>query len=80
MDPHTAVAADAVKNLKNDLHNNNTVILSTAHPAKFPTALRKAGLHVDMPNKLKAVLDKKEIAQKLDTKDNSIFEYIEINN
>ena len=79
MDPHTAVAADAVKNLKNDLHGN-TVILSTAHPAKFPTALSKAGLHVDMPNKLKAILNKKEIAQKLDTKDNSIFEYIEINN
>ena len=79
MDPHTAVAADAVKNLKNDLHGN-TVILSTAHPAKFPTALSKAGLHVDMPNKLRAILNKKEIAQKLDIKDNSIFEYIEINN
>jgi len=33
-----------------------------------------------MPNKLRAILNKKEIAQKLDTKDNSIFEYIEINN
>ena len=79
MDPHTAVAADAVRILKNAL-DSNTVILSTAHPAKFPNALSNAGLHTDMPNKLSAVLNKKEKAQKLNTNDNSIFEYIKTNN
>ena len=79
MDPHTAVAADAVRILKNALESN-TVILSTAHPAKFPNALGNAGLHTDMPNKLSAVLNKKEKAQKLSTNDNSIFEYIKTNN
>ena len=79
MDPHTAVAADAVRILKNAL-DSNTVILSTAHPAKFPNALSNAGLHTDMPNKLTAVLNKKEKAQKLNTNDNSIFEYIKTNN
>ena len=79
MDPHTAVAADAVRNLKDALVSK-TVILSTAHPAKFPTALSNASLHTDMPNKLSAVLNKKEKAQKLSTNDNSIFEYIKTNN
>ena len=79
MDPHTAVAADAVRSLKDALVSK-TVILSTAHPAKFPTALNNAGLHTDMPNKLSAVLNKKEKAQKLSTNDNSIFEYIKTNN
>ena len=79
MDPHTAVAADAVRSLKDALVSK-TVILSTAHPAKFPTALSNASLHIDMPNKLSAVLNKKEKAQKLSTNDNSIFEYIKTNN
>ena len=79
MDPHTAVAADAVRSLKDALVSK-TVILSTAHPAKFPTALSNASLHTDMPNKLSAALNKKEKAQKLSTNDNSIFEYIKTNN
>ena len=79
MDPHTAVAADALRSLKDALVSK-TVILSTAHPAKFPTALSNASLHTDMPNKLSAVLNKKEKAQKLSTNDNSIFEYIKTNN
>ncbi len=79
MDPHTAVAADAVRSLKDALVSK-TVILSTAHPAKFPTALSNASLHTDMPNKLSAVLNKKEKAEKLSTNDNSIFEYIKTNN
>jgi threonine synthase len=79
MDPHTAVAADAVRSLKDALVSK-TVILSTAHPAKFPSALSNASLHTDMPNKLSAVLNKKEKAQKLSTNDNSIFEYIKTNN
>lgn len=79
MDPHTAVAADAVKELNNKLVGK-TVILSTAHPAKFPSALKNAGLNTSIPNKLSAVLNKKEVAKKLSSNDDSIFEFINNNN
>ena len=79
MDPHTAVAADAVKELNNKLVGK-TVILSTAHPAKFPLALKNAGLNTSIPNKLSAVLNKKEVAKKLSSNDDSIFEFINNNN
>ena len=79
MDPHTAVAADAVKELNNKLVGK-TVILSTAHPAKFPSVLKNAGLNTSIPNKLSAVLNKKEVAKKLSSNDDSIFEFINNNN
>ena len=79
MDPHTAVAADAVKELNNKLVGK-TVILSTAHPAKFPSVLKHAGLNTSIPNKLSAVLNKKEVAKKLSSNDDSIFEFINNNN
>ena len=80
IDPHTAVAYEAVERLKDQLHHN-TVILATAHPAKFPDVLLKAGLNLkDMPERLKRVLNKKEVAESLSTSDNSIFDYIRKNN
>ena len=80
IDPHTAVAYEAVERLKDQLHHN-TVILATAHPAKFPDVLLKAGLNLkDMPERLKKVLNKKEVAESLSTSDNSIFDYIRKNN
>ena len=80
MDPHTAVAADAVYNLRDKLRNK-TIILATAHPAKFPNALKNAGIKNDgIPHNLKEVLAKEEIAEKLDASDNSIFNYIKKNN
>jgi len=80
MDPHTAVAADAVNNLREELRNK-TIILATAHPAKFPNALKNAGIKNDsIPHNLKEVLAKEEIAEKLDASENSIFNYIKKNN
>ena len=80
MDPHTAVAADAVNNLREELRNK-TIILATAHPAKFPNALKNAGIKNDsIPYNLKEVLAKEEIAEKLDASENSIFNYIKKNN
>tara|TARA_X000000368_G_scaffold231631_1_gene182952 strand:+ start:3361 stop:4746 length:1386 start_codon:yes stop_codon:yes gene_type:complete len=80
MDPHTAVAADAVKNFKNSL-KGKTIILSTAHPAKFPSALKNAGLSINnIPKKLTEVLNKNEVAKKLNIKDNSIFRFIKEKN
>ena len=80
MDPHTAVAADAVTKL-NDRLENNTIILATAHPAKFPNALKKADINlITVPKNLQKVLNKKEISFKLSPSDNSIFEFIKDNN
>ena len=80
MDPHTAVAADAVTKL-NDRLENNTIILATAHPAKFPNALEKAGINLtNVPKNLQKVLNKKEISFKLSPFDNSVFEFIKDNN
>ena len=80
MDPHTAVAADAVTKL-NDRLENNTIILATAHPAKFPNALEKAGINLtNVPKNLQKVLNEKEISFNLSPFDNSIFEFIKDNN
>ena len=80
MDPDTAVAADAVENLKEKL-DYKTIILSTAHPAKFPNAIKDAELSIEnLPKKLNDVLNKEEVAKKLSYKDNSIFDYIKRNN
>ena len=80
MDPHTAVAADAVERLDNKLRNK-TIILSTAHPAKFPDVIKDAGLSIEaIPKKLNEVIHKEEVAIRLNAENNSIFEYIKENN
>ena len=80
MDPHTAVAADAALNLKNNL-NNKTTILATAHPAKFPSALKDAEIYLkELPNNLKNILNKKEVIYRLSKNDESIFNFIKENN
>ena len=80
MDPHTAVAAEAVSQFYKTL-DDKTVILSTAHPAKFPKIIDKAGLHLsDIPSRLSAVINKDEIATKLSISDDSVFKFIEQNN
>ena len=80
MDPHTAVAAEAVLNNSNDL-KNKTVILSTAHPAKFPNVFEKINKEIShIPNSIRNVLHKKEIANKLNASKKEIFSFIEQNN
>ncbi len=60
IDPHTAVGIAAVDNLR--LHPKSpVVVLSTAHPAKFPDAVRRAtGLIPPPPPRLSAVLSAPE--------------------
>ena len=58
LDPHTSVGYTAIDkyNLK---HANNktipTILLSTAHPAKFPEVLKKAQLYPDIPMKSRRI-------------------------
>ena len=80
IDPHTAVAAESVMQFE-EILDYETVILSTAHPAKFPKTMNKADLNIsNIPSSLSSLIDKEEVAIKLSTSDNSIFEYIKQNN
>ena len=62
LDPHTAVGVGAAKKLS----FNDCVVLSTAHPCKFPNATDNAiNKHENLPEKLKHVLIKDEKFQVL---------------
>ena len=66
----------AVNRLEEELMNE-TVILSTAHPAKFPNILRNADLKLkNIPKRLDEVKNKKEVAVNIPSSDKLIFEYI----
>ena len=57
LDPHTAVGVGALKKLSFD----NCIILSTAHPCKFPGATNDAiNKHEKLPQELQVVLDRDE--------------------
>ncbi len=56
LDPHTAVGFAAAERLANDLSEGQIVCLATAHPAKFPEAVRKAiGREPERPEPLKGL-------------------------
>ncbi len=62
IDPHTAVAVHAARRIP--ASPIPAVILSTAHPAKFPAAVARAiGRDPDMPEGLRKVMD---LPEKLD--------------
>ncbi len=57
LDPHTAVGVGAATKLSYD----DCVVLSTAHPCKFPDASKASiNKHEKLPEKLQYVLDQKE--------------------
>ena len=66
IDPHTAVARVAAQRLRADeVLNGPTVTLSTAHPAKFPDAVRKAtGEEASLPARWAGLLDRPEIMER----------------
>ena len=57
IDPHTAIGVGAVEKL----NLSDVVILSTAHPCKFPVAIEKAISKIEkLPESLNYVNDKEE--------------------
>ena len=63
VDPHTAVGIGAVRKLGLE---KNCVVLSTAHPCKFPDATNNAiNKHEKLPKELQHVLNKNENFQVL---------------
>lgn len=60
IDPHTAVAVKSARECRKNL-DTPMVILSTAHPSKFPEAMVKAGVsEVPLPFHLKDLMSRKE--------------------
>ena len=79
LDPHTAVAAVEAFNKSNK--NNHYVLLSTAHPAKFPKVYEKLNIKINSsPTSLKGLFKKDEYLHTLDADYNKITNFIKLNN
>lgn len=60
IDPHTAVGVAAARMERGDL-GTPMVTLATAHPAKFPDAVKKAtGIHPDLPPRMADLFKREE--------------------
>ena len=74
VDPHTAVGIGAVKKLGLE---QNCVVLSTAHPCKFPKAIEDAISKTEsLPDSLKYVYDREEKFEVISNDINKIKEYV----
>jgi threonine synthase len=63
MDPHGAVAYLAVKAYQKANPNTQTVILETAHPAKFKPDMEEIfGHEIDVPQRLAELSDKEKVS------------------
>ncbi len=75
LDPHTAIGVGAAKKLS----LNDCVVLSTAHPCKFPDATNIAiNKHEELPEELQHVLNKKENFQILKNNTEEVKNFIKI--
>jgi threonine synthase len=73
LDPHTAVGVGAAKKLS----VNDCVVLSTAHPCKFPDATNNAiNKHEKLPKELQHVLDKDENFQVLKNNTEDVKKFV----
>ena len=73
LDPHTAIGVGAA----NKLAINNCVVLSTAHPCKFPNATNNAiDKYEKLPKELQYVLDKEENFQVLKNDEEDVKRFV----
>ena len=74
LDPHTAIGYGVAKKLKQD---NSCIILSTAHPSKFPEAIKNAlGKNEELPPELRNVLKEEEKFEILENSLDQVKNYI----
>ena len=79
LDPHTAVAAIEAFNKSDE--NNHYVVLSTAHPAKFPKVYEELDIQIkSLPVALKGLFKKEEFLHSFDADYNQIVSFINYNN
>ena len=79
LDPHTAVAAAEALSKSNQ--GNPYVVLSTAHPAKFPKIYEELGIEINLlPEALSGLFEKEEILHTFDVDYNQIINFINLHN
>ena len=79
LDPHTAVAAVEAFNKSDE--NNHYVVLSTAHPAKFPKVYEELDIEINsLPFALRDLFKKEEHLYSFDADYNQIINFINRNN
>ncbi|MCD6199804.1 MAG: threonine synthase [Deltaproteobacteria bacterium] len=77
LDPHTSVGVAAAERLDADLPKGPTICLATAHPAKFPDAVRKAiGREPERPESLKGIEDRSNRYEVLPAEIDAVKNYI----
>jgi threonine synthase len=77
IDPHTAVGVAAARRVRAKDAATPMVVLSTAHPAKFPEAVQAAsGAAPDMPNAARGLGDKPERIDRLPANVEAVQAYI----
>lgn len=77
IDPHTAVGLRAVSEAIKEDPETPMVIVSTAHPAKFPEAVEKAtGIRPPMPERLVSILKKAEHYTRLPGDLNKVRDFV----
>ncbi len=75
VDPHTATGIAAARKYKSD--DNPMVILSTAHPAKFPDIIKETlNIHPALPEHLSDLMERKEKLTKLKNDIEKVKSYI----
>ncbi|HYA79853.1 MAG TPA: threonine synthase, partial [Methylocystis sp.] len=80
LDPHTATGVRAARARLERDPATPVVALATAHPAKFPAAIKRAiGLEVELPARLKPILDAPERFTRLENDEADIKTFIEEN-
>tara|TARA_B100000287_G_C20648764_1_gene786087 strand:+ start:972 stop:2348 length:1377 start_codon:yes stop_codon:yes gene_type:complete len=79
LDPHTAVAA--VEALSKSREGNPYVVLSTAHPAKFPKVYEDLNIEINsLPASLSNLFEKDEHLHTFNADYNQIINFINLNN
>ena len=79
LDPHTAVAA--VEAIKKSDSSNHFVVLSTAHPAKFPKVYEELNIEINsLPAALNGLFKKEEHLHSFDADYNQVTDFIKLNN
>ena len=78
LDPHTACAVVAAERVLANLNGTPKVILATAHPAKFPEAMKSiAGVHPALPARLENLMTDAERIDVLPADLKAIEAYVE---
>ncbi|MDA8878154.1 threonine synthase [Porticoccaceae bacterium] len=77
LDPHTAIGLAAARACREDT-STPMVTLATAHPAKFPEAVKEAGYprDPDLPNHMADLFDRKERFTVLDNVQSEVQQFI----